>query len=396
MQPIAPLTVLVFYGVPFLVSKCDVHLVSQYTWRLWGPYVCGPTKLHQFIMGARPSNVPQDWVIDHIDRNAQNNSRLNLRWVSLAFNSWNKKTPPGSSVFRGVSWHKQRRQWFASFCGKNVGVFATERQAAVACAKAAILRWPDWAPTSDIIAGYGLLTNEEISEIQKEIMEEACLRKLARVLPTGVYLGGNRYNARHGKINLGWFSTVIEAYESRRSYEQQLHEEAWKLHLLTPVYRDLDGAAAIELSGSNGVGLSTKVPSVLWHKLTFQISWNLSGGYATGCWQGVNTRLHKVVYKLLHPEYDGKLSIDHITPEEKLNNLENNLRAATSTIQSHNRRKQPGSSKYKNVSYNKEKRKWLGRFFHDRKLYHVGYFETDFDAYVAVKSRFKVVTGFEH
>lgn len=36
-----------------------------------------------------PAHVPEDWVIDHADRNRLNNTRGNLRWVSRSFNAWN-------------------------------------------------------------------------------------------------------------------------------------------------------------------------------------------------------------------------------------------------------------------------------------------------------------------
>jgi hypothetical protein len=56
--------------------------------------------VHSVVMGPRPDNVPEDWVIDHIDRDRFNNTRR--IFVGLAsFNAFNAKRPDsGVSRFR--------------------------------------------------------------------------------------------------------------------------------------------------------------------------------------------------------------------------------------------------------------------------------------------------------
>ena len=49
--------------------------------------------------------------------------------------------------------------------------------------------------------------------------------------------------------------------------------------------------------------------------------------------------LHAVIFEMLHPGYDKKLSIDHIIPDNKLDNRECNLRLATRGEQAFNKSK---------------------------------------------------------
>lgn len=65
------------------ISQEDFEQVSKHQWYLYDAY---PTqtnnntvvKLHQYIMGPRPDDIPADYVIDHADRNPLNATRSNL------------------------------------------------------------------------------------------------------------------------------------------------------------------------------------------------------------------------------------------------------------------------------------------------------------------------------
>lgn len=94
--------------------------------------------LHRFILGA-----PGGLVIDHIDGNGLNNCRANLRVVTIAQNSQNRKGASRrnkTSGIRGVSWDQSRQKWRATVAisenGKPkqlyLGRFSTIEEAAVA------------------------------------------------------------------------------------------------------------------------------------------------------------------------------------------------------------------------------------------------------------------------
>jgi hypothetical protein len=60
-----------------------------------------------FVDGFNPN-----LVIDHIDRNTQNNDILNLRWVTQGENIRNaSKQANCSSIYKGVSFDKSRNKW---------------------------------------------------------------------------------------------------------------------------------------------------------------------------------------------------------------------------------------------------------------------------------------------
>ena len=81
---------------------------------------------------ANPGERP---CVDHIDNDKTNNHHENLRWATYAENSRNAKIRTGgSSVYKGVSFHKQSNKWCARIMiqgeAKFLGSFVSEREAA--------------------------------------------------------------------------------------------------------------------------------------------------------------------------------------------------------------------------------------------------------------------------
>jgi hypothetical protein len=73
-------------------------------------------------------------LLDHIDRNKQNNKVGNLRAANREVNSWNRdKQQNNSSGYRGVSWGKQNKKWhsYITIKGKrvNLGYFRCVHEA---------------------------------------------------------------------------------------------------------------------------------------------------------------------------------------------------------------------------------------------------------------------------
>jgi hypothetical protein len=87
---------------------------------------------------------PYPLVVDHINRNALDNRKANLRPATRAQNVLNRPyiRPDGCySKYKGVSWHKHQKKWQAQICynGRNkcVGCFDDEIDAAKAYDEAA-------------------------------------------------------------------------------------------------------------------------------------------------------------------------------------------------------------------------------------------------------------------
>jgi len=73
-------------------------------------------------------------IVDHKDRNSLNNNIENLRELTNSQNLRNSnKRKKGSSIYKGVSWHKQAKKWIAYFYINNklnhLGLFENEDDA---------------------------------------------------------------------------------------------------------------------------------------------------------------------------------------------------------------------------------------------------------------------------
>ena len=78
-------------------------------------------KLHQVVMGKKLG-----FETDHINRNKLDNRDLNLRFVTRAQNSWNKK-------YLGIHKHTQTNKWVVQIKANNkhyhIGCFGTKKEA---------------------------------------------------------------------------------------------------------------------------------------------------------------------------------------------------------------------------------------------------------------------------
>lgn len=111
------------YDYCFLGDKCKVvsHIVAA-------------------AFCANPYNYT---YVDHKDRNKQNNHYSNLRWCTSQHNNRNrgkrinKKGPPTTSKYKGVSWCKQKGKWRVRIMANkdtrkeiHLGFFDDEEEAA--------------------------------------------------------------------------------------------------------------------------------------------------------------------------------------------------------------------------------------------------------------------------
>ena len=341
------------------VSGCDIDRVAPRIWHVRNGYPNNGDlgNLHHVVLGPRPKNVHDDWVIDHKNRNKLDNTRQNLRWVSMSFNAWNVAPQPNStSKYKCVYWDKNRNKWVARVLRKCQGSFDDERAAGLAAAKAAIREFGDLAATSDLLLGPELFSEDEIEQLKMELLNEPEVLVTNRSLPKGVC-----WNIRRQKYiaqfrgHLGAFDTIEAAKLVYDKAVKSARDAEWQKHVALGIPRDEDGDAVIALT-ANGAGLFSKVPEQFYFHLTFNKSWSLcdKGKYARGTWEGRYMKLHLAVWRLLNPGYAKVkgMSIDHKDPEQTLNNLQCNLREATRSDQERNKVKKAGlTSKYMGVCY---------------------------------------------
>lgn len=124
------------------INAVDYPLLKQCAWRIVDGYVRGSKgSLHRIIM-----NAPAGAVIDHINGNALDNRRKNLRICTQRQNLWNGRAHrDGSSKYRGVCWNRSNSKWRVQIQGKTIGHFTAETDAALAYNAAALDRFGEFA-----------------------------------------------------------------------------------------------------------------------------------------------------------------------------------------------------------------------------------------------------------
>lgn len=91
-------------------------------------------KVHRIVWQMLYGNLPDNYVIDHINGDGQDNRLCNLRLATLQENQRNSvKSKPSTSKYKGVNYDKERGKWKAEFRYNNksyfIGRFNTEEDA---------------------------------------------------------------------------------------------------------------------------------------------------------------------------------------------------------------------------------------------------------------------------
>lgn len=141
------------------VEPRDYYDVSKYTW--WARKtprsytairfiekgrVLVPVHMHRQIMlkKLKPESgeLPANLLVDHKNRDATDNRRVNLRLATTSQNSMNRRKCKGtSSKYKGVSWDNRKKLWKAAIQidrkNRHLGYFESEMEAAKVYDKAA-------------------------------------------------------------------------------------------------------------------------------------------------------------------------------------------------------------------------------------------------------------------
>jgi len=107
---------------------------NYYNISLWLNNKKSEYRIHNLVwshFGDEESNGHEKQV-DHIDRNKLNNRIDNLRISNNAQNNINRTGYNKTSKYKGVCWFKRNSKWRAYIGGKHIGLFDTEKEAAIA------------------------------------------------------------------------------------------------------------------------------------------------------------------------------------------------------------------------------------------------------------------------
>jgi hypothetical protein len=101
--------------------------------------------LHRELMNPAPGQQ-----VDHVNHDTLDNRRCNLRVSTNQQNKRNSLPQGGTSAFKGVSWHKRHRQWYAHIGvggrkTRYLGHFSDEESAARAYDAAALELFGEFA-----------------------------------------------------------------------------------------------------------------------------------------------------------------------------------------------------------------------------------------------------------
>ena len=141
-----------------IVDNRDFKWLNQWKWHLRDTgknlyairrdYSSKPPKwvrMHRLII-----NAPDNFQVDHKNRNSLDNRRSNLRLCNNRQNHWNLlRKKKAISELKGVHWHKQNKIWRAriNFYGKeiNLGCYKDKYKAAIIYNKAATKYFGEFA-----------------------------------------------------------------------------------------------------------------------------------------------------------------------------------------------------------------------------------------------------------
>lgn len=148
-------------GEMVILDATDYKIVKHFVWR--GQQYAGrgftyavgsirnlksgkytPVAMHRLILGATAKEH-----VDHKNGNGLDNRRGNLRLCSIAENVRNQHARRGVSRYKGVTWCKQTKKWYARIKRDRrsyyLGRFSSERTAALAYDQAALRLHEDFA-----------------------------------------------------------------------------------------------------------------------------------------------------------------------------------------------------------------------------------------------------------
>lgn len=286
--------------------------------------------MHHMLVGKPEKN----FVVDHINANSLDNTRTNLRKVTIQQNNQNKKP---KNKYKGVCWHKKSQKYRCRALSKDIGSFDDEKLAAEAYDKY-IIRNLDSSSLLNFT-----YSQEEIDIIKNEVTDT----KKERELPDNISFGSDcKYTVR---IQKGTYK-VCESFkllEDAIYYRDEclenlnkLEAEKLKLHYKKPITYNSDGNAYITVKYKDK-NYECLVDENKWHDLSL-FSWCLAEKYVIGRPNGKPERLNRYLYKKYLPEIDirNKL-IDHIDGKDelskRLDNRMSNLRPVSFGENSYNK-----------------------------------------------------------
>jgi len=205
-----------------LCDDVDWHELKRSTWCLNdGGYAFANVNGKSRTMHSLLLEVPEDCVVDHINRNRIDNRRTNLREATLSINSQNRTKQVGiSSMYNGVS-RSGRYLFRAEICKdskpERLGRYRDEQVAAWVYNQRALELYGRTAKLNDVPTPVGWIYHERKGRpVDTSTGVIIMTRKSSKFF--GVMKRGNSFCARYGKVLLGSYSNEVVAAWVRDCY----------------------------------------------------------------------------------------------------------------------------------------------------------------------------------
>lgn len=353
-----------------IVSEEDYEHLIQFKWcKSDQDYVCSKInkkswKLHRYIMIELLGNdITPKQPIDHINNNPLDNTRENLRIVTISENARNQKKvlkENTTSKYIGVS--KNNNIWSAEIRLNHDKLYASyvdEIHAAY--------QYNLW------VEKYNLKTAKiNDIEIPDDFIEYI---PRSKELPKGIYLNKkNKYIVKQTinyiRKHIGTYSNLNDAIIALEKVNLQKQENLKEKLYKTPILYNENGDCIFKINE-----IDILIDKELYYDI-IQYKWHVNNyGYVIANINKKDIRLHRYIMNYSEDDF-----IDHINGD-KLDNRKSNLRIATPQQNSRNTSSRKNStSQYLGVYFDKSRNKFLARISINNTAINLGRFVNEIDA----------------
>lgn len=212
-------------GKEVYVDDEDYDYLNKFNWSYNGRYAVSninknTINMHRLIIKINNINIPKGYIVDHIDGDGLNNTKLNLRVCTQSNNQMNKAKTKSktTSKYKGVYFDKHNKKWNAtiehSIDGNrkkiNLGLFDDEELSARVYDVNAITLFGEYARTNFPLEDY--INNsmyDEFIRINRESKKSSRFKYVSwakNINKWAVELNHNKT-----KYRLGYYDDEVEA-----------------------------------------------------------------------------------------------------------------------------------------------------------------------------------------